>query len=139
MGNGFYSGRNGSDQLSVFLVGVALVSAVAASVWSKTTAGYLLVAITLALVGWAFFRMLSKNTAKRRAENEMFLSLFQNFRKDPAKKQQEAEARKKAAEDRKAYAYFKCPECKTSCRVPRGKGKIRIKCPKCGHQFIKRT
>ena len=121
--------------MSVFLVGVALVTAVASSVWAKTTAGYVLVFITLALLGWSFFRILSPNTGKRREENEAFLSFFKGFKTDPAK----AERKKQEAEDRKNYAYFKCPECHTSCRVPRGKGKIRIKCPKCGHQFIKRT
>lgn len=135
MGNGFFNGRNGSDQLSVFLVGVALVTAVASSVWAKTTAGYLLVVITLALLAWSFFRILSTNIGKRREENEMFLSFLKGFKQDPAK----AEKRKREAEDKKTHAYFKCPECHTKCRVPRGKGKIRIKCPKCGHQFIKRT
>ena len=142
MGNGFFNGRNGSDQLSVFLVGVALVTAVAASVWAKTTAGYVLVVITLGLVGWAFFRILSTDIGKRRNENEVFLSFFKSFKSDPQKaekKRQAEEERKRIAEDKKTHAYFKCPECHTTCRVPKGKGKIRIKCPKRGHQFIKRT
>lgn len=142
MGNGFFNGRNGSDQLSVFLVGIALVTAVAASVWAKTTAGYVLVVITVGLCGWSFFRMLSPNVGKRRAENEAFLNLLKPAKQDPEKaekRRQAEEERKRAAEDRKTHAYFKCPECHTNCRVPRGKGKIRIKCPKCGHQFIKRT
>ena len=52
------------------------------------------------------------------------------------------EARKKKAERKeseKIYAYYNCPKCRAELRVPRGKGKIKIRCPKCGEEFIKRT
>ena len=35
----------------------------------------------------------------------------------------------------KEHKYFTCPNCKTVCRVPRGKGKIVITCPKCGGEI----
>ena len=120
MGNGFYSGRNGSDQLSVFMVAVALVAAVASSVWPGTIAGYIFAGLAIVLTAWAFFRMFSKNIEKRRNENQAFLSIFKPFHPDP-------------------WKYFKCPECHSKCRVPRGKGKIKITCPKCGKQFIRKT
>ena len=135
MANGFFSGRNGSDQLSVFLTAVALVLAAAASVISEESARAAVTAVAAALVAVAAFRMLSMNTAKRRAENEKFLSFLRSFSSTSEEK-----ARKKARkEDLKTHAYFRCPECGTECRVPRGKGKIRITCPRCSHQFIKRT
>ena len=34
---------------------------------------------------------------------------------------------------------FVCPTCKQKLRVPRGKGKISITCPKCATSFIKKT
>ncbi len=123
MSNGFNSGRNGTDALSAFLVGAALVIAVAASV-AAGTARIILSAIALVLAIIAIFRIFSTNVARRRYENETFLSIF---RSSPE------------AKERKAYRFFTCPECKTKCRVPRGKGKIKITCPSCGHQFIKRT
>ena len=35
--------------------------------------------------------------------------------------------------------YFRCPNCKQKVRVPKGKGTIEIRCPKCNTKFIKRT
>ena len=40
---------------------------------------------------------------------------------------------------RKEYHYYRCPQCGQQLRVPRGRGKISITCPKCGHQFIKKS
>ena len=135
MGNGLFSGRNGSDALSVFLTAAALVLAVAASVITTEIARYIVSAVAIVLVVIAAARMLSTNVGRRRAENEKFLAFFRAFRKDPQKKAEKARRK----EDRKAHAYFKCPECKKELRVPRGKGKIKITCPHCGHQFIKKT
>ena len=39
----------------------------------------------------------------------------------------------------KVYRYFKCPHCRQSIRVPRGRGRISITCPKCGTSFIKKS
>lgn len=135
MANGLFTGRNGSDALSVFLTAIALVTATAASVITTETVRYIVSAIAIVFIAVAAWRMLSRNVAKRRTENERFLSFFRSFRSDP---QKEAE-KKKRKEELKTHAYFKCPECKKELRVPRGKGKIRITCPHCGHQFIKKT
>ena len=40
---------------------------------------------------------------------------------------------------RKTYRYFSCPHCRQQVRVPKGRGKISITCPKCGTQFIKKS
>lgn len=45
----------------------------------------------------------------------------------------------KEVKDRKNYKYFQCPSCHQKIRVPKGRGKIRIHCPKCGHDFEKKT
>ena len=139
MANGFFSGRNGSDALSVFLTSAALVLAVAASVIVEEMPRCIVSAAAIILVAIAAWRMISTNTAKRRQENERFLSLF---RKDPDKarrKEEERKAKEQRREDEKTHAYFKCPKCRKELRVPRGKGKIRITCPHCGEQFIKKT
>ena len=125
---GFYNGRNGSDQLSVFLIAVAVVLAVAASVIDTEIIRMAVIAPALALAAWAVFRMMSRNIGRRRNENDTFLSLIGQ---SPEKKARRA--------DRKTHRYFRCPKCKEYCRVPRNKGKIRITCPHCGEQFIKRT
>jgi ribosomal protein L37AE/L43A len=71
-------------------------------------------------MGIAIFRTLSRNTYKRYQENRKFLALQQRIK------------------DRD-HRYFSCPRCKQTVRVPRGKGKIAISCPKCKEKFIKKT
>ena len=139
MANGFFSGRNGSDALSVFLTAAALVLATAASVMTDETARIIVSTAALVLVAVAAWRMLSTSTAKRRAENEKFLSLFRRDAEKARKKEEERKAKAARKEDEKTHAYFHCPECRKELRVPKGKGKIRITCPHCGHQFVKRT
>ncbi len=125
---GFYTGRNGSDQLSVFMVAVALILLVAASVIDSEAIRAVVTIIALAIAILSFLRMFSRNIGKRRHENDVFLSII-------------GQSHDKKAEraDKKTHKYFKCPKCKEKCRVPRGRGKIRITCPHCGNQFIKRS
>ena len=37
------------------------------------------------------------------------------------------------------HRYFDCPKCRQLVRVPRGKGKIAITCPRCREKFVKKT
>ena len=69
---------------------------------------------------WSIYRMYSRNIEARRRENTAFLRFFSRLTD-------------------KQYRYFRCPGCRQVVRVPRGKGKINIRCPKCSRQFIKRT
>ena len=41
--------------------------------------------------------------------------------------------------NRKQYHYYRCPQCRQKLRVPRGRGRIQISCPRCGTQFIKKS
>ncbi len=81
------------------------------------------------LIGWVFFvyylfRFLSRNIPKRREENEKFCNFFIRLKKRWTDKE---------------HRYFKCPQCRQTVRVPRGKGTIKIRCPKCGNQFEKKS
>ena len=72
-----------------------------------------------------FFRMFSRKHDKRRAENERYLS--RRFGK---------QRKQELARDRKEYKYLECPFCGQKMRVPRGKGKIAVKCPACNEKTI---
>ena len=81
---------------------------------------------------YTYFRMLSRNISRRYNENQIYLK----YRYKVIAKFNGFKARMR---DRKTHRVFKCPGCSQKIRVPRGKGRISIKCPKCRIEFIKRT
>ena len=121
------SGRYGFDQLNGFLCILSLILVVLGA-WLS---GFLYW-LGLALLLWCYYRMFSRSIQKRYAENSKYLSL-QNQAKDWLARQ------KLRFDQRKVYRYFKCPHCRQSIRVPRGRGRISITCPKCGTSFIKKS
>ena len=125
----FMIGRNGNDQLNRFLLLADVVLLLLASLLGRTALGSLLYLLVLALLGLTYFRMLSRNVYKRRSENEGYL-----------RKKQQLLSRlrvfKERWRQRKDYKFFTCPSCKAVMRVPRGRGKIRIVCHKCGNTFM---
>ncbi len=124
----FMIGRNGADQLSRFLTYVAL----ALIVLNLFVGSTVLWMFGLAALVWAYFRMFSKNVARRREENGKYLQLqyklTQRFRDWRDRQKQRCD-----------YVFFRCPSCKAMLRVPRGKGRIRVTCRKCGNTFEKRS
>lgn len=87
--------------------------------------------VTLAIIIWETFRMLSRNIPKRYSENLKFLDMTAGLRRA-------IRLNRRKFDDRKTYRYFKCPGCGQEVRVPKGKGRIRITCPKC-HQSFEKT
>ena len=85
----------------------------------------------IALV-FGYFRIFSRNIGKRYEENQKFL----NWRYKIVCNKSKFMARIK---DRKTNSIFNCPNCQQKIRVPKGKGKICIKCPKCRIEFVKKT
>ena len=135
----FLKDRNGADELALFLSVVGLIAIVGAGAFSYPYVSQILTLLGVAALAGSIFRILSKDKNKRYRENYKFRHLFTG---DPAAKQaKEAEkAKKKALKEKlKTHEMFYCPKCKASCFVPRGKGKVRITCPKCGEKFIGKT
>lgn len=119
----FMVGRYGPDQFGKFLNVTTLIIigvSILLSFFSKV-ASYVLYIIALALMVYSYYRMFSKQIYKRAAENRKFLNIQSLFKQ------------------LKTHCFFQCPKCKTKVRVPRGKGKICITCPKCKEEFIKKT
>lgn len=121
-------GRYGSDALNKFLLGVSVALMV---LWIPTRWGALSW-VVLALLVLTYFRMLSRNVQARYAENQRFLTVW-----SPVQRRFSDAAFR--LRDRKTHCYYKCPSCSMRLRVPRGRGKINIKCSKCGTQFVKKT
>lgn len=128
----FMAGRSGPDQLSRFLTTASVVLLLLSVLLQKTTAGSILWILAVASLAWAYVRIFSRNVAKRRGENEKFLCRTAGLRRDFV-------AKKARLAMRKDYRFFKCPSCKTVLRVPRGKGRILVRCSKCGQSFERKT
>ncbi len=122
------SGRNGMDQLSNFMVITSVILILASILTSYTilnTAG-------LVVLGLSYFRMFSRDINKRYMENQKFLKSYQPIKNKVFRL-------KNKAKNSKDFKYFKCPNCEQELRVPRKKGRVNIKCPKCKTSFVRRT
>lgn len=124
----FMEGRYGADELNLFLITLALIFKILASVKGIR----FLDSICLFMLVISIFRAYSKNIYKRKIENNSFLGLV----KVPRKKYNNLVTRIK---NRKVYKYMKCENCHQTLRVPRGKGKIMVTCPKCKHKMEVRS
>lgn len=111
----FMAGRYGMDQLGVALLIASLVFVLLGRFLYAP-----LSLIALALMALSIYRSYSRQIEKRRRENARFLHLL-----DPLR-------------DRE-HRYYRCPKCRQQVRVPRGKGRIAIRCPKCGERFARTT
>ncbi len=127
----FMIGRNGTDQLNLFLMILCLVLMVLGAIF-RGGIGSFLNGVALALLILSWFRMLSRNLPRRRAENAQYLRRRYEvtgwFRKQKTRWDQ-----------RRDYRFFTCPSCHTTLRVPKGRGKIRIVCRKCGSSFTRKS
>lgn len=129
----FMYGRYGNDELNQFLFKLVFVSLIISLLSGKVSFfGDIFYILALIMVVFIYFRMFSKNFNKRYLERTAYLN-FRNEVKLSLNKQ------KRIKEQKKSYAFFKCPSCNQKVRVPKGKGKISIHCPKCNVDFIKRS
>jgi len=116
----FMTGRYGTDRLNMVILCAGLAASILSSLVRVTPLNLIFWLLSYALMIWAIWRSLSRNTYKRYQENRKFLQFFDRLK------------------DRQ-HRYFDCPKCRQMVRVPRGKGKISITCPRCREKFVKKT
>ena len=116
----FMEGRYGNDKLNTTILFAGVVVCIVEMFIMSHTLKMVFTTLSFALMFLAIFRAFSRNTYKRYRENRKYLMLLERI-KD------------------KQHRYFECPRCRQPVRVPRGKGKIAITCPKCREKFIKKT
>jgi hypothetical protein len=121
-------GRYGPDHLGIAMVILAFILSIVNALVFHTP----LLLISYFVFGLTLFRMLSRNIQRRRAENDKFIRYWW-----PIKMKVKRIIQK--IKDKRKYKYYKCPTCKTKMRVPKGKGKIRITCPRCWEWLISET
>ncbi len=85
----------------------------------------------IVLISILFYRFLSKKIYPRLNENQRFLRKVEQIKETvhhlSRKKEKTAVVRH--------YTFFACPTCHQNQRAPKGKGRIRVTCKKCGTQF----
>lgn len=125
-------GAYGPDSFTKFLMVTGLVIVFASNVFGGRNARLICYVLGWAVLIYCYFRHFSKNVTKRYAENQAFLSRTSTIRGFFQKQ-------KSMWQQRRVYHIYKCPSCKQKIRIPRGKGKIEIRCPKCSATFIKKS
>ena len=118
----FMIGRYGTDGLNQFLS----IASIVMLLISLITRVSLFTYVGMVLLILCYYRSLSRNISKRTEENYKFYTSKANGLKDQWA-------------NRKLYHYYRCPQCRQKLRVPRGRGRIQISCPRCGTQFIKKS
>ncbi len=123
----FMQGRYGNDRLGQVMLMVALVCVVLSlfRIPFISTVG-------LAVLVLTYYRMFSRQIAKRSAENQKYMQLEWKVKAKLQRKRQ-------ALAQRKTHRIYKCPNCRQKIRVPRNRGRIAISCRKCGTEFIRKT
>lgn len=121
-------GRYGQDELSWAITIAALVLVVLS--WISVL--QFLYIIAFALLVWSLVRCYSRNITRRQAERAAYLRLKNRVTSFFS-------LQKRKWKDRKTYRYFRCKQCGASLRVPVGKGTIKVTCPKCRSETIKKT
>lgn len=123
----FMQGRYGVDTLSKVLMGAAFICAVLSVLF-----GRVFYVFGILILGYVYFRMFSMNYEKRYRENRAFLDKKNRvcafFRRE-----------KSRMEQRKMYHIYTCPSCRQKIRIPKGRGRIMVTCPKCKCEFEKRS
>lgn len=128
----FMQGRYGVDQFSNCLIWTGVFIAL---ITMFLRFRFLLVLSWICII-YAYVRIFSKNIQKRYAQNEKFLNATFGIRNAFAKIKYRMKYGKQTAEP---YHIYKCRKCGQKIRIPKGKGKIMITCPKCKYQFKKRS
>ncbi len=129
----FMEGRYGVDAFARFTMIVALACIVISIFFpGRSVIGALLNTIGLLAIIYTYFRMLSRNIQKRYSENERYLTVTSGIR-------QRFNREKNMMQQRKTHHIYTCPSCGQKIRIPRGKGRIEIDCPKCHTKFIKKS
>ena len=115
----FMIGRYGTDKLNTIILMAGLILCLI-GMFMPPPVNLIFALLSYGLMIWSLVRSFSRNTYKRYRENQKFLAFLDRLK------------------DRQ-HRYFSCPKCRQSVRVPRGKGKIAITCPRCKEKFIKKT
>lgn len=134
-------GRYGTDQLYTFLMILFMVlwlgEIIALWIIPDQTAKSIVSAVCgvllTAVMVWTVFRSMSRNIAKRRRENEIYLKAMRAVKRFFTFNT--SGGTKSRNRDDVQYVFRDCTKCGSVLRLPRREGKHKVKCPRCSHAF----
>lgn len=136
----FMAGRNGADKLAMWILGASVV----VMLINMFVPNIVCSMLSYALLFYCVYRLFSSNVAARQQENakfEQFLGKFSRGRSGSSNGGQGASqgasgpssAGAKPSTDNQKLT-FTCEKCGQSLSVPKGRGTLKVTCPKCNHQ-----
>lgn len=143
----FMQGRYGVDELGRVMTWMSLVLIVLELITRVWLFGVLFW-LNFVLI---YYRMFSKQYSKRQQENQKYLTFryqmkakwyqltHRNGGTSGNAQSFQWEKIKKDIMQRKDFHIYKCPQCGQKIRIPRGKGRIAVRCPKCYTEFEKKS
>lgn len=124
----FMQGRYGVDSLSRCLTYLGLIIFIIDSFVRTGVLQFIGIAVVL----YSYYRIFSKDYQNRTRENKWFLHKTSGIRGLLL-------GLKNDRNIRKTHHIYTCKSCKQRIRIPKGKGKIMVTCPKCKTQFVKKS
>lgn len=124
----FMQGRYGPDQLNNGLLYFALLLTLINSFWLRNAFVTIFCYLLLVIMVW---RMFSRKTFQRQKENRQYMDFTRPVRS-------RCQIIIKNIKD-KEHRYYACPHCYQLVRVPKGRGKIEITCPRCHSEFERKS
>lgn len=128
------SRRNGLDELNNFLMLIGFIFVVIALFSHK----WIFTLIGTVFIVLCYIRVFSKKIEKRKKENDLYMKYMGNVVKKCEFFKLCFNMKIKSIQDAE-YVYFVCSKCGQIIRIPKGKNKVSIRCPKCSQTFVKRT
>jgi len=119
----FMIGRYGVDDFNRFLNALVFILLILGIFISRY-----FTYLGLVVIVYEYFRVFSRDISKRFKENIFYLNKKRKIDKWIANK-------KIRISQRKTHRFYTCPSCKKTVRIPKGKGKVMIKCPICNTEF----
>ena len=126
----FMRGRYGIDEFGSFLLFSGMLLSLLSLIGLKIFMWLWIPSFILII--WSYVRCFSKKIDKRRRELVRYQKIKNRIRDKFA-------YWRRRFRERKTHKYYRCRLCKTVLRVPKGKGKIEITCPKCKGRMTKKT
>lgn len=134
----FMTGRNGFDDCARAMFGFAVCAMVLqyATGFFSGAVSSLFSCLSTALFLYALFRMLSRNIVARQRENRGWIKVWTpilvTFRRKYSRfKEWKAHHRE--------FHIDVCKQCGQTLKVPKGKGRIRVTCPKCRSVYERKS